>query len=408
MALSSAEDSALSRTVGWKRLTLYGVGTMVGGGFYALSGKVAGSVGTLTPLAFTLAGVLALVTALSFAELASRLPHAGGSARYVEAAFGSRSFAAGVGWAIIATGLVSASTLSVATVGFIGDLVAIPVVPVTIGLVLLLGAIAAWGIREAVGAVVVITIIEVGALFYIGGSAALQIDPSTTDTSALFVPGSPEAWTGVFAAAFLAFYAFIGFEDMVTLAEEVRDPRSKLPQALILAIAVTLVLYVAVSALVVLATDPQRLASASTPLAEVVRGQGPAATATVVWVSILTGVNGALVQIVMAARVAYGMASRSYAPGFLGVVSERTRTPLYATAAATGVVLALALSFGLQTLAEATSAIILGVFVCVNLGLWWMKREPRTGAGLELPRALPLIGAVASLAILVFRIAQVF
>ena len=408
MASSSAEGSALARTVGWKRLTLYGVGTMVGGGFYALSGKVAGSVGLLTPLAFALAGVLALVTALSFAELASRLPHAGGSARYVEAAFGSKRFAAVVGWAIIATGLVSAATLSVATVGFIGDLVAAPALPATIGLVLLLGSIAAWGGREAVGAVVLITIIEVGALLYVGGSAAVQLEPGAIDPAALFVPAAPEAWMGVFAAAFLAFYAFIGFEDMVTLAEEVRDARSKLPRALILAIAVTLSLYVIVSALVVLATDPEALAAASTPLAEVVRGQGAAATSAIVWVSILTGVNGALVQIVMAARVGYGMASRGYAPRILGVVSERTRTPLYATAAATAVVLALALSFGLKTLAEATSAIILGVFACVNLGLWWMKREPADHSGLELPRALPLFGALASLAILAFRIADAF
>ncbi|MGK7296389.1 MAG: APC family permease [Candidatus Wenzhouxiangella sp. M2_3B_020] len=395
----------MSRTVGWKRLTFYGVGTMVGGGFYALSGKIAGSVGLFTPLAFALAGVLALVTALSFAELASRLPHAGGSARYVEAAFGSKRFAAVVGWAIIATGVVSASTLSVATVGFVGDLVELPSAPATVALVLLLGAIAAWGIREAVGAVVLITVIEVAALLYVAGSAAVQIDPSTTDPGALFVPGGPGAWAGVFAAAFLAFYAFIGFEDMVTLAEEVRDARSKLPRALIVAIVVTLVLYVSVSALVVLAVDPERLASASTPLAEVVRAQGDAATTAIVWVSILTGVNGALVQIVMASRVGYGMASRGYAPKALGVVSERTRTPLYATAAATAVVLVLALSFGLKTLAEATSAIILAVFACVNLGLWWMKREPATHAGPDLPRAVPLFGAAASLAVLAFRFA---
>ncbi len=400
------QSPELSRSIGGVRLLLYGVGTMVGGGFYALSGRVAGEVGLLAPLAFLLAGLLALLSALSFAELSARLPHAGGSARYVEAAFESRMLAAVIGWAIIATGVVSAATLSVATVGFLRDLVTVDAAIATVVLVLMLGAVAAWGVRQAVGVVVAITIVEVGALLWIAGESALRIDLAAIEPAALLAPATPSAWAGVAAAAFIAFYAFIGFEDMVTMAEEVRDVRRTLPRALIGALVVTTLVYVVVSALLVLAVEPQQLADASTPLAEAVRQRGDAAVAVIVGVSILTGINGALVQIVMAARVGYGMASRGYAPARLATVHPGLRTPIVATLAATLAVLLLALSFGLGALAQATSAIILAVFAAVNLALWRLKRGAVPASGIDLPRFLPLLGAIASFALLLFRIVE--
>lgn len=398
----------LQRRVRFPFLVFYGVGTMVGGGFYALSGEVAGRVGLHAPLAFALAGVLALLSALSFAELSGRLPHSGGSARYVEEAFGRPWLSAVVGWLVISTGIVSAATLAVATTGFLRDLAPLPSTPTTIGLVLAMGLVAAWGIAEAVAIVVVITLIEVGALLYIVLSMGEVLGTLPAQASAILAPADLGAVAGIVGAAFLAFYAFIGFEDMVTVAEEVQDVRRALPTAVITSLLVTIALYVVVATVAVLAVPPAELAAADTPLARVVADQGQLAVTAIVLVSMLTGVNGALVQVVMAARVAYGMAERRVAPRWLAVVNPRTHTPLRATAVATLLVLALAVSFGLEALAEATSAIILIVFTLVNLGLLAIKRrQPDTPAAVpRLPIWVPVGGALASAALLFFQIVR--
>lgn len=403
---NASEAPALRRTIGFWLLVLYGMGTMVGAGFFALSGEVAGEAGLQAPLAFGLAGLLALFSALAFAELSSRIPHAGGSARYLEEAFGRRGLSAAVGWMIITTGIVSAATLAVATVRFLGDIVDVPTQAAIVAVTLALGAVAAWGVKQAVGMVVGICLIQIAALGYVAAAAFGVPDASPPDPTALLPPLDVAAWTGILGAAFLAFYAFIGFEDMVNMAEEVHDVRRNMPRALVLSLLLTTGLYMLVSTALVLSIPTDRLAAAGTPLAEAVRHHGAVAVGAIGVVSILSAVNSALVQIVMAARVAYGMASRGYAPSFLGTIGRRTRTPWVATALATLLVAALAVSFDLTTLANATSGVLLAVFAMVNAGLWWMKgfdRDRLPDGRFSLPRFVPLIGAVVSIAALIFK-----
>jgi amino acid transporter len=407
-AREHGDSPALRRTIGFWFLVLYGMGTMVGAGFYALSGKVAGQAGMHAPLAFGIAGLLALFSALAFAELSSRLPHAGGSARYLEAAFGRRWLSALTGWAIITTGIVSAATLVLATIRFVGDFAAVPADPAVVALALVLGGIAAWGVRQAVGVVVGISLIQIGALLYVAAAAG-GAPANGGDPLALLPPLDVTAWTGILGAAFLAFYAFIGFEDMVNMAEEVRDVRRALPRAVVLSLVLTAGLYMLVSSALVLNVSPAALAEAKTPLAEAVRHHGPVAVAAIGIVSILSAVNSALVQLVMVARVAYGMANRGYAPAWLGRIGRRTRTPWLATVLATAVVALLAVSLELTTLANVTSGVLLAVFVAVNLGLWRLKGLPgdrRPEGRFSLPRALPLIGAAVSAAALIFKLLQ--
>ena len=255
--------------------------------------------------------------------------------------------------------------------------------------------------------IVGITILEVGTLVYLlltGGDAFATLPDRLSeivDTTNL------ASWTGIFAGAFLAFYAFIGFEDMVTLAEEVKDVRQSLPRALILSLVLTLVLYISVALLAILAVPAEQLAGSNTPLAELVADQGRYAIIAIGVVSVLTGINGALVQVVMAARVAYGMAGRGQAPVWMGKVSPLTRTPLLATAAATSLILILALTLDLTTLAQLTSGIIILIFGLVNVSLWVIKGQenlPPPGI-VYFPRFLALLGALACAAIL---IAQLF
>jgi len=406
---SDDQAPALRRTIGFWLLVLYGMGTMVGAGFFALSGEVAGEAGMQAPLAFGLAGLLALFSALAFAELSSRIPHAGGSARYLETAFGRRWLSAAAGWMIITTGLVSAATLAVATVRFLGDFVDVPHDLTIIGVTLALGAVAAWGVKQAVGLVVGICIVQIVTLVYVAAAALSVPDAQVQDLAALMPSLEVATWIGILGAAFLAFYAFIGFEDMVNMAEEVHDVRRSMPRALVLSLLLTTALYIVVSTALVLSIPTDELAAAGTPLAEAVRHHGDLAVAVIGVVSILSAVNSALVQIVMAARVAYGMANRGYAPGFLATIGRRTQTPWIATLLATLVVAALAVSFELTTLANVTSGVLLAVFATVNLGLWWMKGfdQDRLPEGdFSLPRSVPLLGAVVSIAALAFKIVE--
>ena len=367
---------------------------MVGGGFYALLGRVAGLAGPLLPVALAFSGMLALVSAASFAELSSRFPVSAGEVRYVEAGFDIRGLSTTIGWLVILTGIVSAATLAVATIGFLQDFFPVPAQASILALVVGMGIIAGWGITDSVGVVFAITIIEVGALVLVGvvaGDGVLGLGTRWLDT--LPAVGTAQ-WTGVFSGAFLAFYAFIGFEDMVNIAEEVKRPRRVLPIAILTSVIATTVLYVWIGLVAVLAEAPTELAGSNTPIARIVQDYGVSASALGV-VSLLTGVNGALVQIVMAARVAYGMAQRGQAPALLGRVQPVTHTPLVATALMTGIIGILATLFPVTTLARATSAIMLVNFTAVNLALWRIKRRDPdpTGVGPRLPAWLPLCGA---------------
>ena len=399
-------QNALERSITLPMLIFYGVGTMVGGGFYALLGKVSGEAGMSTPVALLLAGSLAFISATSFAELASRYPVSAGEVRYVRMGLRRRDLAIVTGWLVMATGLVSAATLAVATVGFYNDLGSVNESLGIIILVLAMGAVAAWGVGETVWVVAIITVIEVGALVVVGVMASDSLGDLPERRGELWPSSTTAAWSGVFSAAFLAFYAFIGFEDLVNMAEEVKHPRRTMPVGILISVLVTVSVYVVFATIGVLAVPPGVLADAATPVAEIAGREGWFSDTGLVLVSMLAGVNGALVQIVMASRVSYGMARRGQAPSPFGWVFGPTRTPLLATAVMTAIVLGLALYFPLTTLAKATSTIILLVFALVNLALWRIKgvRPRPRREGVSFPRFVPLLGFVACVAVLAYRV----
>ncbi len=394
----------LKRSIGLPMLVFYGVGTMVGGGFYALLGEVADEAALAAPCALLLAGVLALMTALCYGELAARFPVAAGEAAYVRGGFNRIGLATAVGIAVIATGVVSSATLCVAAVGFVQDMAALPEWIGIVVIVAVMAFVAAWGVGESVALVAVITVIEVGALLF-AGAVALP-DVSAPESFADLVPLSGAQVGGVLGAMFLAFYAFIGFEDMVNMAEEVRDPKRVLPRGILISLAVTTLIYVVVSLIAVLSVGPAQLAASQTPVAELVRGSGWFSTTGLQVVSILAGVNGALVQIVMASRVCYGLMSRRAPESLLARVHPTRRTPVNATILMSSVILVLALFLPVATLAKITAGIILGVFAVVNLALWRIKGHQPQAPGRALPRWLPLIAAIACFGFLIVQVVR--
>lgn len=389
----------LRRVLSLPLLTLYGVGTIVGAGFYALLGEVAGLAGTAAPAAMLLAGIVASFSALSFAELASRYPESGGPVRYVEAATGSSVAGRATGGLMIFTGVVSAATLARAVGRFLEDLYGVsPELPIVLT-VIALSTVAAWGMRVSGILAAIVTLLEVGVLVAIPFLRA-DVLPTLPERMHELAPGAHAPWSGVLLGTFLVFYAFVGFEDMVTLAEEVENPRRNLPRAILIALLVTTVLYAGVTTVAVLAVDPARLSQETSPLALLVQERGSALRPTIVWVGVLAGLNGALIQIVMAARIFHGMRAQRGPLAWLGAVHPRTRTPLRGTVSVGMVVLTLALAFPLVVLASWTSAILLLVFAAVNAALIAIHiREPRS-SGFQCPRWAPWIGLVLCLGLL--------
>lgn len=392
----------LRRTIGLAGLIFYGVGTMVGGGIYALLGKVTAEAGIFSPWALMLAGGLAIFSALTFAELSSRLPFSGGPAKYVTEAFHLRGLGTLFGWFVIATGVVSAATLTVAMSGFFVDLLELSAEWGRLVVVLLLLSLACWGIKQSVFIVAIVTSIEVFGLLLVIGINADSFS-STSFNITHYMPGfDPLIWSGILTGSFVAFYAFIGFEDMVTLAEEVKDSESTLPKAIIISLVITLLLYVVIALVAVTSANLSLFAESNTPMAYLVRDSSWLDPQILILISLLAGFNGALVQVIMASRVLYGMSKDGQAPDFFSRIYPKTQTPIYASVFTAFIVYFLASLFDLLILAKLTSGIILFVFAGMNLSLIRIKQQGVKHDGFRVNIIVPVIGLLASLGCLIF------
>jgi APA family basic amino acid/polyamine antiporter len=402
---NSSEQPKLKRSLGLPMITFYGLGTIVGGGFYALTGKVAGESGMLVPVAFLAAAGMALLSAFSFAELSARYPVSAGEAHYVGEAFGRKWLAAMVGWMVIATGVVSAATLANAFTAFLTQFVEMPEWLVICGMVFTLGLISAWGINESTILALVVTVVEIAGLLLVLAVAGGSLADVPDRWRELTPSASVDDWSGIFLGAYIAFYSFVGFEDMVNVAEEVKQPQRNLPIAILVSVIVTGLLYFSVTLVTVLSATQQELIESNSPLS-LALGDWQFGGDVIAVIGMLAGLNGALVQVVMASRVAYGLAGRGQAPSLFARVNRVTRTPLEATAVVTALVLFLALWLPLESLAMATSTILLLVYAMVNMALWRIKgRIPNSPEDAPCyPRWLPLIAALVCAAFLMFQL----
>ena len=372
-----------------------------------LTGKVVGSAGIYAPVSFLVALGLVSATALSFAELSARYSKSAGEAVYVFEGFHLRHLSTLVGLLVVFAALVSSAALANGFVGYFQHFLALPGWLCVLGLVVALGLIAAWGILESVTLISVITLVEVAGLALIVwvGRDALRALPVRIDE--LLPPFETGIWFGILSGAVLAFYAFIGFEDMVNVAKEVHDGPRTMPRAILLTLILTATIYVAVALVAVLAMLLATLASADAPRAALYEhATGRPATA-IGPIGIVSLLNGALIQVILASRVLYGLSSERRLPALLSRTHPVTRTPLVATAVAAAPVMLLAQFLSLVVLAQATSLITLAIFVLVNAALWRIKRRDPRPEGLRVwPRWLPALGAVVSAAFLGFQLAH--
>jgi APA family basic amino acid/polyamine antiporter len=359
---AGARSPALRRVLGTRLLVFYGLGVIIGAGIYVLVGSVVAAAGAAAPWSFLLAGLLAALTALSYAELAARFPEAAGAAAYVKEAFGSDRLSQAVGLAVAAVVVLSTASIARGAVGYVTPFVVLPDEVVSGGLVVLFTAVACLGVRESVGLAAAMTVLEIGGLLFViaVGLPALETLPERAAELVPFADG--DALAGIALGAFLAFFAFIGFENLANMAEEAADPERSLPRAILWSLAISTALYMAVALITVLAL----------PLADIVAAPAPLllVAARLQWfsmdlfaaVALVAVVNGVLIELVMLARLLYGMARRGWLPRGLARVSARVHTPVPATLAGGAIVLVFTVALPFVSLVSITSTVTLVIF----------------------------------------------
>ncbi len=366
----------LRRTLTLPLVVLYGLGVTIGAGIYVLIGATAARAGMYAPVSFIMASVIMAFSACSFAELTGRLPVSAGEAAYVRSGFKSDLLAVFVGLLVVSAGSISASAICIGSAGYIRYFLDLPETFIVVAVILLMGAIASWGILESVTFAAILTLTEIAALLIIAFSGIIakpeiiarvpEVFPMTFDIN---------HWSAITSAGLLAFFAFVGFEDLVNVAEEVKEPEKTLPKAIFLTLIISTLIYFLVVTVSVLIVPLDILGASKAPLNDVYTHATGGSPAWISAVAILATLNGVIVQMIMGSRVIYGLSRQKNLPQIFSRVNPVTRTPLMATGLIVFVILVLATSFPLEGLAEMTSRVTLTVFALVNMALFKIKMD---------------------------------
>lgn len=404
--MTQSHAPQLRRSLGFWALVFYGVGDILGAGIYALVGKVAGVAGSASWAAFGVALLVAGLTALTYAELGGRFPRSAGESFFAEQAFGRPGLALLVGWVVLCSGILSLATVSVAFGGYMSGLIPGLPPPVTVvGILLLLAAINFRGMRESSTANIVATMVELtGLLIVIVAGAFFLGRTPDAGIAETIEAGRDVGWTNIAQGAALGFFAFIGFEDMVNVAEEVKDPERNMPRAILIALIVTGVVYLLVVLVATSVVPPAILGASDAPLLSVVQRSTDAVPDRLFTLIALFAVaNTGLLNFIMGSRLIYGMSRQGLLPAPLGKVHPKRRTPHLAVLTVLAVALALALSGTLTYLAGTTSILLLLVFFTVHVSLITIKRrDHREARTFCAPRLAPIAGALSCLGLMPF------
>ena len=391
----------MRRTLTTPLLTLYGLGVTVGAGIYVLVGATASAAGPYAPISFLIAAVVVAFTAFSYAELSTRYPVSAGEAAYVEAGFNSGPLATVVGLAVALSGIVSAAAVSIGAASYLHDLTMVSQSVLTIVVIAVMGLVALWGITQSVMVAAIITVIEISGLIFVIFWGFAVAEPLGLDLSQMKPPLYGPHWIGIGAASLLAFFAFVGFEDMANVAEEVKDPVQTMPKAILWTLVLATILYIATTTAVLVAVPIDVLASSTAPLSLVFETAPEQIRQTFSVVAIIATVNGVLIQMIMASRVLYGLADRGHLPALLARVSQRTKTPVIATIVVSLMIMLFATTLPIDALAERTSQIVLVVFILVNIALIRLKLSGgEVGSHFRVPLFVPVLGVATSIMLL--------
>ena len=313
----------LKRGMGLFHLTMYGVGLILGAGIYVLIGEAVGLAGDSVWIAFVLGSIVALFAGLSYAELSSMFPKAAAEYTFVKNAFKNNFVAFIIGWLTVITSMIMAATVALGFGGYFSEFLNIPITISAIALIGVLSIINFIGIRESSWTNTIFTIIEASGLILI-----IIIGVTTSEPESVNYFESPTGFTGIIIAFVLIFFAFIGFEDMANIAEEVRNPKKVIPRAIILSVMISGIIYVLVSLAVVRVINWEDLSSSAAPLADIAeKGLGTQGRTVLSGIALFAITNTVLITLVACSRMMYGMAREKSFPDILAKVHSKTKTP---------------------------------------------------------------------------------
>jgi basic amino acid/polyamine antiporter, APA family len=399
-------------------LVVYGVGDMVGSGIYGTVGKAAGQLGNAVWLAFLVSMVAAIFNGMSYACLASRYPRAAGAAYVTHRAFYFPYLSYLIGLTVTASGLTSMATSTNVFADTLQGLVGGPwllLVLVFLGFMTLVNF---YGIRESMWTNIACTTVEVGGLVFIvfvglrfWGTVDYFETPDATFHENGQIADHGLRTTMLLAGAVLTFFSFLGFEDMLNVAEEVKEPRTTMPWGILLSLAVVTVLYVSVAVTAVSVVDYRELAKPGAPLSRIAARAAPWLHPRVFdFVTLFAVANTVLINYIMGSRMLYGMARQGLLPAALGRVHATRRTPHVAILTLLVIVLILALSGGQEAvlaLASATGLLLLFSFMVVNSALIILKLRPDEPTGaFEVPLVIPALGVLVNATLIIARLAD--
>ena len=402
-------DTALKPAITRTMLLFFIVGDILGGGIYALVGEVGDKVGGAFWTAFVAAGVVAAFTAASYAELVSKYPLAGGAALFTHRAFKRPLLTFLIAFAVMSSGVASAATLATAFGGdYLSEFIDVPTVLVGLVVIAVLSLINFRGIKESVSFNLGCTAIELGGLLLVSAiGVAFLLDGGGDPGRAFDFKDGDGPVLLVISGASLAFYALIGFEDSVNVAEETRDAPRSFPPTLFLGLGIAGAAYLLVTVIASMAVPTDTLAGSDGPLLEVVQ-LGPLAVNTKVFsaIALFALVNGALINMVMASRLLYGMAEQDVIPGWFGQVHPVRRTP-WAGVVFAGVLAGVLVVIGdLETLADTTVLLLLLAFVAVHLSVLVLRRTPVDHEHFRAWTGFPILGALSCAALIVQKLVE--
>lgn len=410
-ATDSHQVGQLKRAISPPMLVLFVVGDILGAGIYARVGAVAGEVGGAIWLSFLVGIGIAALTALAYGELASKYPGAGGAALFVHKAFGSPVLTFVIAFAVLTSGIASAGAVARVFGGrYLQEFVSVPALPVAIVFVLAIALVNLRGISESIKLNMFLTVVELsGLLLIIGvGIAALAGGHGDPGRAFTFKPDVNVA-VAVLAGAAIAFYACLGFEDVANVAEEAENPVRMLPIALIVGLSIAGVIYVAVSFTAAMVVDPAILAKSSGPLLEVVKaGPVPIPPRLFSAIALMAVTNTALINMIMASRLLYGMAQQGVMPRMLAWTHRTRQTPWVAIAFTTLLALGLVITGDVGALANTTVLLLLVSFTLVNVSVLILRRDPVGHRHFKVASWIPVLGALTCLALMTQFTADIY
>jgi len=354
--------------------------------------------------------VLAIFTAASYAELVTKYPRAGGSATYVNNAFKNPFASFMVAFAVMASGITSACTLTLAFSGdYLSQFISVPIVAAALGFMVLVGLINFYGISESVRINVVLTSVEVSGLLLIILIGVLALLAGEGDAGRAFEFKADASVLGaILAGTVLAFYALIGFDDSVNVAEETQHPSRNYPRAIFGALFIAGIVYLLVTFTASMVVPTGELAGSSGPLLEVVeRGTNPVPAKLFAAIALLAVSNGALINMIMASRIVYGMGDQGVVPSLFSRVHEGRRTPWIAILFTVGIALVLLAVLGgnpdaLDTLGSTTVVLLLLAFIMVNVSVMVLRSDRVDHEHFRTPAIFPILGILVSAALLIY------